>query len=195
MAWSDLILSSKYSLQPGIFIAKMVADRVPFCHRVSSLNSNPDIDRVAKRIPICVEGLPGAFVYAFRERGREQDPQVRLCPGASGVQGNLFGSAKRGAADISQTISGIPIAGATVFYQPLLIERQPEGRKHVIRNGQVFEEREIVDTVCRVCRGKNRWQGSGFDHDDFLSRLDDKRWFDERSLGCRRTEGRRCGGR
>ena len=75
------------------------------------------------------------------------------------------------------------------------LERQPERSKHVVWNGKVFEKGKIVDTICGVGRRENCWQGSGFDHHNFLRWLNDKGRFDERSLGCWWAEWCRCGGR
>src|SRR5215211_2367734 len=104
----------------------MIIYRKRFCHYTSSLNGNPDIDRVAKWISVRIDCLPGAFINAFLKRRGEKNSEGCLCPGPGRIERDLFRCAKRGAADVSQPIGGIPVAGAAVLHQPLLIKRQSE---------------------------------------------------------------------
>jgi hypothetical protein len=93
-----------------------------------------------------------------------------------------------------QTITRIPVAGATILDKPLLVESQAKCGEHVVRNGQVFDKREIIVTILRICRWDNRWQRSGLDNYDFLRRVNDKSWLDQRSLDCGRAKGSWCRG-
>ena len=51
------------------------------------LNDDSDIDWIAKHNSLRVDGLPGAFVDAFRERRGEPDLDRCLRPGAGGAGG------------------------------------------------------------------------------------------------------------
>jgi hypothetical protein len=171
----------------------MIVDGIRFCHCVSLLDHNPDIDRVAERIPVGVDRLPGAFIHPFRKRRGEQDAEGCLCSGAGRIEGDLLWCAEGGSADVPQPIRRIPIAGAAVSHEPLLIKHEPECGEHVVRDGEIFQKCQVIRTVRRVDGGKNGWQRRGFDDQDVLGRLDDQGRFDERDLSCRWAEGCRCG--
>src|SRR6266545_490793 len=92
--------------------------------RASLLNNNANINWIAKRDPICIRCLPGAFVDTFGERCSEQDLNSRLCPCAGGIECDLFGRAKVRSANVFQAVIRIPVTSAAIFNLPLLIESQ-----------------------------------------------------------------------
>src|SRR5687767_14117395 len=114
------------------------------------LDSDPDVDRIAEWVPIGVDGLPGAFINALGEGSCKQDVDGCACPGAGRVKGDLLGRTEGGSANVPEAVGGIPVTGAAVLHQPLLIKRKSECGKHIIRDGEVFEKGKVIRAVRRV---------------------------------------------
>src|SRR5215213_5269787 len=94
-----------------------------------------------------------------------------------------------------EAITCIPVTGAAIFDKPLFVDTRAVGDKGIIGDSDVIDEVEVIRTILQVRRWKssNRRRGRSLDNDNFLTRLNDQRGFDERSFGSRWPERRRGG--
>ena len=157
--------------------------------KAASLNGDSDIDWVTERSSTGVDGLPGAFINTFGEWRSEQNLDRCLRPCTGGIKSDLCRRAQGSSSNVSQAVISIPVTGAAVLHQPLLVQGQAEGGEHIIWNGEILDERKVVGTIFRVYRWKNRRQRSGFDDNDFLCRMNNECWFNQRGREGWRTKG------
>src|SRR5687767_13069500 len=160
----------------------MVAYRKCFCHLVSLLNNNTNVNWISKCGSIRVMCLPRAFVQAIGKRRGEKDLDCCLCPCAGGIKGNLIPGVEDRSANVPQAITSIPVARATVFDQPLLIYRRAKCDERIIGNCEIVYECKIVRTLFGIQGWKNGWQGSGLNYDNFFCGVDNQCRLDKRSL-------------
>src|SRR5215217_5423286 len=94
-----------------------------------------------------------------------------------------------------EAITCIPVTCAAILDEPLFIDARAVGDKGIIGDSDVIDKAQVIRTILRVRRWKssNRRRGRSLDNNNFLSRLNNQRGFDEGSFGSRWAEGRRCG--
>ena len=114
------------------------------------MNVDLDIDRVPECHSVPVKGLPLAYEEIRGERGGEDDLEGGLGPCAGGIESDLFGCAEGRSAGVPQAVARVPVAGAAVFDQPLLVDDLAKEEGRIIRNGDIRYELEVVDTLFRT---------------------------------------------
>ena len=159
------------------------------------LNIDFDVDRVAERCAIGRDRLPFADEEVRAEWGVENNADRCLSPSAGGVESDLFGSAEGVSIGVAQAVVRIPVAGAVVFDQPLLVDEFALVVDRIIGNGRIRYEFQIVGAFFGAKGGSecggylDGWEGRRL-HKDLTCGLDDECRFDERSLFRGRDEGR-----
>ena len=117
--------------------------------------------RVTKWISFWVVGLPGAFGGAFGCGGGEEDAQSGLSPCAGGVEGLFLGCAHGVAADPFQAVGRVPVTGAVVSHQPLLVDLRTGGDRCPIGNGHILQIFKAVRAWTFCGGGSDGWGGEG----------------------------------
>lgn len=164
----------------------------------SLLNIDFDVDRVAEWGAIRCDGLPLTLVEICAEGSGEDNADRGLGPGAGGIEGHLFGSAESVSVGVAQAVVRVPVAGAVVFDQPLLVDDLALVESGIVGDGRIRYEFQAVGAICRAegrCESRrdlDGWEGRWLD-DDLLGGLDDERRFDERRRLCGGNERCRCG--